>query len=309
MIAKNEPVDCLIVGAGPAGLTAATYLARFRRRVLVIHDGRSRAAAIPRTHNFPGFPDGITGTELLARLREQAERYGVSVQSGCVTKIAPTDTGFVVIAEDTAIGCRKLLLATGIVDRQPNLPNFRQLIWRGQVRLCPICDGYEASGHEIAVIGPVRHALPKLAFLRTYSNRLLLLPLDGSRISAQQRNWLANTGIEVPGSAVTDLKIESDSITAILATGEERVVEVLYPAMGSDPRAELLAALGGKLNSEGCIETDPHQRTTIPGIYAAGDVVNELNQIAVAAGHAAIAATDIHNSLRKADRQTAPGET
>jgi thioredoxin reductase (NADPH) len=299
-------VDCLIVGAGPAGLIGSIYLARFRRTIVVMDDGRSRAAAIPCTHNYPGFPEGIAGNELLARLRAQAERYGVSVQSGCVTKLTPGETGFVAVAGDVEISCRKILLATGIVDRQPNLPNFRQLIWRGQVRLCPICDGYEASDRQIAVMGTPRHAIPKLAFLRRYTNRLMLLPLDDSPIPPEQRNWLAETGIEVSGSAVADLKIGTDSITAILASGEQINVEVLYPAMGADPRADLLAALGGRMNCEGCIETDSHQRTTVPGVYAAGDVVNELNQIAVAAGHAAIAATDIHNSLRTDDGQTPP---
>ena len=299
-------VDCLIVGGGPAGLTAATYLARYRRRVLVADDGRSRAAAIPCTHNCPGFPDGITGTELLARLRAQAERYGIQTFTGCVSEIKAAQSGFLAIAGDLEIRCRKVLLATGIVDRQPNLANVRQLIWRGQMRLCPICDAYEAAGREIAVMGPVRHAIPKLAFLRAYTDRLLLLPVDDSPISPEQRSWLAHAGIEVSGSVLADLRIGDDSIAAVFASGEERKLEVLYPALGADPRADLLAALGGRTNPEGCIETDPHQRTTVPGVYAAGDVVNELNQIAVAAGHAAIAATDIHNTRRGEDGETAP---
>src|SRR5207248_676751 len=97
-------------------------------------------------------------------------------------------------------------------------------------------------------------------------------------------------GIEVPPSLVGDLRIEGDEITAVFATGEERRIDVLYPAMGADPRSGLLWQLGGRISAEGCIVTDEHQRTTISGIYAAGDVVNELHQIAVAAGHAAIAA-------------------
>ena len=302
----NDFADCLIVGAGPAGRIAATYLARFRRRVLVMDDGRSRAAAIPCTHNCPGFPDGIAGTELLARLQAQAERYGVSVQSGRVTEIRRIESGFAAFAGDSEMRCRKILLATGIVDRQPKLPNVRQLIWRGQLRLCPICDAYEAAEREIAVMGPSAHAIPKLAFLRGYTDRLLLLPLDERPLSPEQRDWLAHAGIQVCPSAVAGLKIEGDSITVILANGAERKVEVLYPAMGADPRADLLASLGGVLNAEGCIETDAHQRTTVPGIYAAGDVVNELNQIAVAAGHAAIAATHIHNTLREEDHQIPP---
>lgn len=303
----EDIADCLIVGAGPAGLVAATYLARFRRRVRVFDDGRSRAAAIPCTHNCPGFPDGIAGTELLVRLRLQAERYGVQIEPGFISEIQREATRFAASAGTTRIYCRKVLLATGVVDLEPKLPNTRELIFRGEVRLCPICDGYEVRDREIAVMGPICHALQKLAFLGRYSSKLILLRLDTVPLSSGQMDWLDRSGIRIPDGIVADVKIEGSQIIAEMSTAETIAIDVLYPAMGASPRSGLLAALGGNMTSDGCIVTDNHQHTSVAGVYAAGDVVNELNQIAVAGGHAAIAATAIHNSLRSEDGEIPPG--
>lgn len=295
-----EHVDCLIVGAGPAGLTAALYLARYRRNFVLADSGSSRASLIPCTHNYPGFPDGISGVDLLARLKEQAERYGAVVTHSTVTKIERTEHGFTAKLGETTIKTRKVLLATGVVDRKPALPNLREIIYRGNIRLCPICDGYEAIDRSVAVLGPVGEALKKLLFLRTYTHDLTFLPVgSGLSVSDEQAEILHKLGIALPLESIADLRVEGDEITAVMANGVLHRVEVLYPALGADARSELLVGLGGTVNDRGCILTDAHQQTTIPGFYAAGDVVNELNQIAVATAHAAIAATAIHNMLNE----------
>lgn len=223
-----------------------------------------------------------------------------------MTQSAREKDGFVAIATDLPVRCRKVLLATGVVDRQPELSHLRELIYRGEVRLCPICDGYEVVGRKVGVLGPIEHAIGKLAFLRTYTRHLTLLPISAQPLKPEHQKWLAEAGITVPPSFITDLRVEGDVITAVFATGEERKVDVLYPAMGADPRSDLLKALHGRTNVDGCIVTDEHQRTTVGGVYAAGDVVHELNKISVAAGHAAIAATHIHNSLREENGEQPP---
>jgi hypothetical protein len=121
-------------------------------------------------------------------------------------------------------------------------------------------------------------------------------------VSVEQRATLADAAIQLHDPPVTDLFIEDDEITAVLADTTRHKVEVLYPALGSLVRSDLAVALGARCGQSGYIEVDAHQRTSVPGVYAAGDVVNELNQICVATGHAAIAATDIYNTLRSAGR-------
>ena len=304
-----DHVDCLIVGAGPAGLTAALYLARYRRNFVLADSGSSRASLIPCTHNYPGFPDGISGVDLLLRLKEQAERYGAVVTHGTVEEIARTPHGFTATLGERIIRTRKVLLTTGAIDREPALPNLRQIIYRGNIRLCPICDGYEAIDKSVAVLGPVNEALKKLLFLSTYTRDLTFLPVGDLSLSDAQAQVLRRLGIKLPLEAIADLHVESDEITALMADGARISVEVLYPALGADVRSQLLVALGGQVNENGCILTDPHQETTVPGFYAAGDVVHELNQIAVGTAHAAIAATAIHNRLNEEDRAAAVSRT
>jgi thioredoxin reductase (NADPH) len=260
-------LDCLIVGGGPAGLTAAIYLARFRRNFLLADAGDSRAALIPCTHNYPGFPDGLSGAELLARLRAQAEKYGVIPVRANISALEPEETGFVAKAGSEIIRARKVLLATGIVDRKPMLPHLREIIYRGEIRLCPICDGYEVIGRSVAVLGPIREAANKLLFLSCYTSDLVLLPIGSDMtLSESEEKALRALGIPFPPEPVMDLRVEGDEITAIMQSGRERRVDVLYPALGADARSELLVRLGGKVNETGCILTDEHQQTSIAGV-------------------------------------------
>jgi thioredoxin reductase (NADPH) len=297
-------LECAVVGAGPAGLTAAIYLGRYRRRTAVFDGGASRASLIPRSHNCPGFPDGVPGKELLARLRTQAERYGARIIAGEVTELRRAqDDRFEVIAGERRMFARKVLLATGIEDGQPDLDNLRTAIQRGHVRLCPVCDGYEVIDKDVAVYGPADKAVAKALFLRPYTHQLtVMLSGKGNALTPGQRKDLEHAGIRVLQSPVIDLAFDDDEICAVLADGTQHRIEVLYPALGSNVRAALAVKLGAACTAEGYLQADAHQRTTVPGLYAAGDVVNELNQICVATGHAAIAATDIYNCLREEEQ-------
>lgn len=290
-------IECLIIGGGPAGLTAAVYLGRFRRGVVVVDAGVSRAALIPESHNYPGFA-GISGEGLLARLREQAQTYGASILADKVAALDPTENGFRATLRGLSVTARKVLLASGMLDEAPDLPSLKKFIYRGNVRFCPICDGYEAMDRHIAVLGPVAHALKKALFLRTYSRRVTLLALDREiRLEPEERRALAAAGIAEPREPVADLLTEGDTIVAVMPSGARLKLDVLYPAMGAKVRSALAVALGAKCNENGCLFVDDRQRTSVPHLYAAGDVTIELHQISVATGQAAIAATDMHNSL------------
>jgi len=291
-------VDCLVIGAGPAGLTAAIYLARFRRSLAVIDGDQSRAALIPRSHNCPGYPDGIVGTELLNRLRMQGEKYGVKVKRALVEKLEASGGGFVADAGDEKIFARKVLLATGIVDKEPEMKGLMDAIHEGCIRLCPICDAYDVIDRRLGVYGPPsawRHAV----FLRTYSPHIdFLVPKGCDAPDAEAVEGLADAGITLVDEPIVEITLdERKRALARTQSGKLREYDVIYPSLGARPRSELAARLGARLSESGEIVVDAHQRTSVPNLYAAGDVVDALNQISVGMGQAAIAATDMHNQL------------
>jgi thioredoxin reductase (NADPH) len=292
-------LDCLIVGGGPAGLTAANYLARFRRNTLLVDDGQSRARLIPETHNYPGFL-GISGLDLLASLREQAERNGARLQQGRVDDLRKADGAFIARIGNDEIRAKRLLLATGIVDESPDLPGMKDAIYRGALRFCPICDGFEASDQRIGVLGPMHSAAGKAQFLRTYSRDVVLLPTDDPADS-KEAEAVTREGITLE-KRVVDVDRTGDKIVVLFESGRRLAVDVLYPALGCDVRSQLATALGARCNGLGNLHVDDKQRTSVEHLYAAGDVVTDLHQISVATGHAAVAATAIHNSLPRNPR-------
>jgi thioredoxin reductase (NADPH) len=289
----SDVLDCLIVGGGPAGLTAATYLGRYRRRSVLIDAGESRAALIPESHNYPGF-HGINGHALLARLREQAERYGADLRHGTVAELTHEGGVFVARYDKATLRTRHVLLATGLIDVRPVTAGLAESVKHGAIRFCPICDGYEAMDKRIGVIGPLSHAASKALFLRTYSRALTAFPTD----SGGDRKPLDEAGIAVIARAVR-VTPSDKHVTVTTEEGAEHTVDVLYPAMGCDVRSDLALALGAACTDIGNLQVDDHQRTSVDGLYGAGDVVSDLHQISVATGHAAIAATAIHNSLER----------
>lgn len=292
--------DCLIVGGGPAGLTAAIYLARYRRRVLVLDAGQSRAAWIPTSHNYPGFEAGIGGRELLARLAEQADQYGAELRRGEVTKLARDGDGFLASAEGKRVRARRVVMATGIVDETPAMPGLKDAVYEGSLRFCPICDGYEAKDQRIAVLGHVDTAWRKAIFLRTYSKDVTLLCIDDPRdIDQACRQELVTARVNFPRERAVDVERSGEKIAVLLESGKRRTFDVLYPALGCEVRSQIAVTLGARATDNGNLLVDDCQRTSVKGLYAVGDVVSDLHQISVGVGHAAIAATKIHNALER----------
>jgi thioredoxin reductase (NADPH) len=294
-------LDCLIVGGGPAGLTAAIYLSRFRRDIRVIDAGSSRASLIPTSHNYPGFPEGISGRELLARLREQARRYGTVLTAGHVDALERAEGGSFVARSGTEhVAARTVLLATGVVDIEPTLPNLTHAIRSGLVRHCPICDGFEVIDKKVAVIGRGAKAVNEARFIRHYTDQLTLFTLGEEHdIGEDERAVLNKIGVPVVGEPLHEVCTELGAIVGLTTrSGKTYRFDTLYSALGCDVRSELARGLGAACDGIGQIVVDDKLRTTVPNLYAVGDAANDLNQIAVAAGHAAIAATSIHNLLR-----------
>jgi thioredoxin reductase (NADPH) len=296
----DDMIDCLIVGGGPAGLTAAIYLARFHLSVRVIDAGDGRALTIPCTHNHAGFPEGIAGGELIFRMIDQAQRYGAIIDRGRVTRLDKTEPGFAAEWGEGAVRARTVLLATGVRNRRPSVdPRLHdEALAAGLIRYCPICDGYEVTDQKVGVIGTAQCGADEALFLRSYTADLTLLAPDHEHdLSSSQRNDLAKSGVRLVGGPAHISRVEGNQIVVETAEGE-LLFDTIYPALGSDTNSLLAQALGAATTDLGCIKIDTHQRTNVIGLYAAGDVVVGLDQISNAMGQGGVAATAIRNDLQ-----------
>jgi thioredoxin reductase (NADPH) len=288
-------IDCAIIGGGPAGLTAAIYLTRFHLSVRLFDDGNSRAALIPCTHNHAGYPGGIKGTKLLRLMHEQASDFGVTVTNAHVDAIE---------RNGERIDARTVLLATGVVNNRPEMDDAEhdRALAAGLLRYCPVCDGYEVTDKRVGVIGTGDHGMREALFLRGYTADVTLIApgaaheLDETCVAELQAGGIAH--VDGPG---TPIKIADNQLSVMTAKGP-MLFDSVYPALGSVIRSELAVVAGANAAEDGCLEVDSHQRTSIPGLFAAGDVVKGLDQISHAMGEAGVAATTIRNMLDQRQR-------
>ena len=297
----DEPLDCLIVGGGPAGLTAAIYLARFHLDILVVDDGKGRAESIPCTHNHAGYPDGISGKELVKLMREQAQRYGARIERDYVTRLDKTPDGFCAGWGSGSVKAKTVLLATGVKNRRPPMDEelHDDALERGLIRYCPICDGYEVTDKTVGVIGSGSNGVAEAIFLRSYTPHVTLIAPDKAlQLTREDQDKLKAAQIDCVDGPAQAVAISDSCIVVDTAEGHY-TFDSVYPALGSDTHNQLAEQVGARLNEQGCIGVDAHQRTSVPGLYAAGDVVIGLDQISHAMGEGGVAATTIRNDLAK----------
>jgi thioredoxin reductase (NADPH) len=291
--------DCIIIGAGPAGLTAAIYLARFHLSIRLFDCGSSRAALIPCTHNHAGYPEGIAGTDLLGLMRAQAETYGAVREPVMVTRVEPDGENFVIRTDHGVYPARTVLLATGVVNNRPEMDQalHDRALAGGMIRYCPICDGYEVTDKRVGVIGTGDHGMREALFLRGYTADVTLIAPDAEhRLDDSCTAKLDAAGIARVDGPCGGYGIEENRFAFDTAQGR-MAFDSVYPAMGSVIRSRLAIEAGAKASDDGCLEVDDHQRTSLPGLFAAGDVVKGLDQISHAMGQAGVAATTIRNAL------------
>ena len=292
--------DCLVIGGGPAGLTAATYLGRFRRNVVLIDGGASRASWIPVTHNIVGYRNGITGPDLLRRMGDQADQYGARRISGDVEKLRSEAEGaFVATWQDGRVTASKVLIATGGLDVEPEISDVRAAVRDGLIRHCPICDAYEATGKRIALISYGKCRTKEALLLRGYTADLTVLTLGQTAdLPQDEQRILLDAGINIVFHPISRLSREKEQVAAWYSDKESPLVfDTIYSALGMNLRSELAVSLGAKVDIDGALVVDAHQQTSVAGLYAAGDIVCGLSQVSVAAGQAAIAATAINSNL------------
>jgi len=291
--------DACVIGGGPAGLTAALYLARFHLSVCLIDGGRSRAALIPRTHNQPFWPDGIEGWNLLETMRGHLAKYPVQLEHAIVEEMQVLTSGFAVSTRTATVVARTALVSTGVENHRPSMPaeDHDKALRAGLLRYCPICDGYEVTDKAVAVVGVGDRAFGEAKFLRSYTSSVTVFSeTESVGLTVDQEEVLTAMGVRIVAARASQYRLRGDGVEVMLGSTWQQF-DTMYAALGSTVRSRFLRGMGVDMTDEGCLVVDAHQRTSLPGLYAAGDVVVGVDQIARAMGQAAVAATAIRNDL------------
>lgn len=322
----TDVFDVAVVGGGPAGLTAALWLARYLHDVVVIDSGDPRNWETRSINGYTGLP-GLRPADLRGRARDECRRYGATLLDGCVVRARPSgDDGFALdfepIAETKAeqdatgpgdsrppddntpspnarlVRAQRVLLAFGLRDQWPKLPGLRR-VYGATAHVCPDCDGYETRGKKVLVIASGRKAVGMALSLRTWTTDIVVCtngesaPLDDAL-----RGKLDALGIPVVAAPITCVLSEGDRVRSVeLEGGGTLACEEIFFALGQRLADDLGAQLGCRRDDDGRIVVDERYETTSPNVYAAGDIIPGSQIAIAAAGDGALAAVAIHRSL------------
>ena len=294
--------DVLIVGGGPAGLSAALVLGRCRRRVLVCDAGHPRNA---RSHGLHGFltRDGIKPAEFLEIAREQLRPYETVELRGIeVTSATRLSNGFeLTLLGGETVSARKLLLATGVRDELPELEGMKNF-YGLSVFHCPYCDGWEMRDQPLAVYGNGENGSGLSLELLLWSPDLVLCTDGPSQLTAEQTERLAHHGIEIREDKISRLEGRDGVLEYIVfANGERLARRAMFFSSGQTQRSDLAKQLGCEFTEDGCVATGEYEATSVPGLYAAGDASRLVQFVIVAASEGAQAAVAINKELIKED--------
>ena len=301
--------DVLIVGGGAAGLSAALVLSRARRSVVVIDAGHPRNAPAAHMHGFLG-SDGLPPADLLAAGRREILGYGANLVPGTVTAITRGETGTaaplfdVTLSGGMAIAARRILVSTGLRDDVPDIPGLKER-WGRDVLHCPYCHGFEVRDQPLGVIGGTSEAIVHAQIIRQWSDDVIYFA-NGTTVGDPDRERFQARDIAVVDGQIAELVIEHDQLTGVrLTSGEVVPRAAVFVRPRFVPNAGLLAGLGCESDANGWTTTDQTGRTSVPGVWAAGNAVNPRAQVITAAGEGSAAAIAINNDLVEEDIATA----
>lgn len=311
-VAEEICYDCIVVGAGPAGLSGALFLARYRHRVLTFHHNSPRNLYSHGVHGFLGH-HGILPAELLSRGRDEVTQHGGLIMEACVTKVERlADDRFRVTAgADSSpvktFESRRLLLATGMRDLMPDCPGFRAF-YGATVHHCPDCDGFEVTGKRVAVLGRGRETVGFTLNLLTWTNQLTLITNgDPGDMTDEHRSRLAHFNIPITDRSIAELEGDKEACRlerVRFTDGSTLDCDALFFNLGTELASDFHEQLGCKLDREcGLIEVDDERQTSVRGVYAAGDSTPRSQLAVVAAAEGAMAAIHIHKSLLPDERR------
>ncbi|HEX8384731.1 MAG TPA: NAD(P)/FAD-dependent oxidoreductase [Rubricoccaceae bacterium] len=284
MTADPTTTDVLVVGAGPAGLTAALVLARAGRSVVVLDGGAGRNAPSAHAHNV-FTRDGTAPSELRRVGREQAEGYGARFLDVEATGAEADATGVRVrLADGTELSARRLLLATGVVDELPDIPGLEEA-WGQTVVHCPYCHGFELRGRPTVVLGRGGAGAEFAGLITGWTDHVTLLTDGPADLAEDHRAALAELGVDVHEGRVGRLDVDGRDLRAVLFAGGERMsATALYVRPPQHVRGPLVAALGLALTEDGLVRTTEPGQTSVPVVWACGDMVSPRQAVAMAAG-------------------------
>jgi thioredoxin reductase len=295
--------DVLVVGGGPAGLSAALWLARYRRRVCVLDSGQPRNEPAWGVHGYPGLVDP-SPDELRERIHDQAINAGAAYEACEVVRIAGEKNDFAAeLGDGRRLEARRVVLAYGLRDHIPAVEGVREL-YGVSVFHCPDCDGPTVQGHVVGVLGRSLHAANLALYVRHWADEVVLLTNGASaRVPGAALGTLAEAGVRL---------VETRVVCAVAGGGRLDYVELdgappiklhaLFFHLGSEPRCAVGHALGCERDEDGYIAVDRGQETSVPGVHAIGDITGPPHLAIMAAAEGVRAALAIHRSLLPADR-------
>ena len=294
--------NVVIVGGGPAGLSAATWLARYRRSVVIVDSGEYRNRWVEHMHGYLG-SDPVDPEAFRTRVHEQLRQYGTVdiVQGRAVAAVRADDAFQVTLDDDTVVEAGRVILATGVRDVFPDIPGFLEH-YGASVFHCPSCDGYEARDEPVVVFGWDAHVPGFAAGLLEWASSVTVVT-DGRRFEGDDLHQRAmeRLGIPIITDEVAELSGERGALRAVsLQSGAQLPASFAFFSIAHHPRTELAEALGCELTAEGCVVVDEHGRTSVPGVYAAGDMTPNSHVVQVAAAEGAAAGIAAAHALRDA---------
>lgn len=302
---KQDQCDVVIVGGGAAGLSAALILGRSRRSVIVLDAGAPRNAPATHMHGFLS-RDGFSPSELLLAGRKEAAAYGVEFSAHTATHARRTSDGRFVVTTDAGdeVAARRVILATGVEDSLPAIPGVREA-WGRTLLHCPYCHGYEVRDRRLAIFGGLPGAVAQAVLIRQWSADVTYVT-NGVPLTEDDRRTLTARTIGIREGTITALLTAGDRLDGVQLDGAQSLdVDAVFIRPVARPRTELAVELGATLAAGGFAHIDSSGRTSIPGLWVTGNLVDPRAQVITAAGHANAVAMDVNAELTDADLRAA----